>query len=314
MNAKRYRLAPFALLALLSLPLCLYLLPISAADMKSSIEFSSTDQNATEAWIQPSPTALLEATNDWALFGNSTKTKTTALPYAYFNFAIPRNLKSFTGAKVIVYGLVKSQNATFNTILRTANPTSKSGKSSAATSTHSTITVKSYAFTEVDISGVFASRLKNLAAGESIITVHIAQEKPTSKGIVKFLGMRFQYEAPAGKGGETGATGTNGTDGAPGKNGTDGAAGIGTYQRIFDYYEPTLSPGGAVGLSLSCPDGSYVVGGGAMAWPAEWAVNASYPMNDNTWAVWFYSAASTGSASVTGKVAIYSICTTVAPQ
>ncbi len=106
----------------------------------------------------------------------------------------------------------------------------------------------------------------------------------------------------------------SGKTGPAGPTGPTGASGIGTYQRVFDYFDTTLGPGGTVGLSLSCPGSTYVLGGGAMAWPAEWAVNATYPMNDNTWAVWFHSTAQADSAPVTGKIAIYAVCSTVAPQ
>jgi len=46
-----------------------------------------------------------------------------------------------------------------------------------------------------------------------------------------------------------------------------------------------------------------------MAWPPEWEVNGTYPYDDQSWAVWFYSVAD---ETKTDKIALYAVCATVA--
>jgi len=104
--------------------------------------------------------------------------------------------------------------------------------------------------------------------------------------------------------------------GEPGADGLRGPAGISKYTRVYDYREIDLAPGEQKGFKLACPDGTTnVLGGGAMAWPSQWAINATYPYDDRTWAVWFYSIPQEGAPAVTtGRVGIYAVCAVVETQ
>ncbi|HOV87900.1 MAG TPA: hypothetical protein PLM79_16195 [Syntrophobacteraceae bacterium] len=84
------------------------------------------------------------------------------------------------------------------------------------------------------------------------------------------------------------------------------------YTRVYDYKEIELAPGEQKGFKLACPEGTNALGGGAVAWPSQWAINATYPYDHRTWAVWFYSIPQEGApATTTGRVGIYAVCAVV---
>ncbi len=77
-----------------------------------------------------------------------------------------------------------------------------------------------------------------------------------------------------GTDGKTGPAGINGKDGADGKNGTDGEDGISGVEIVSTVNKDTP---GYTQLSVSCPTGKSVIGGGAEALGAAAVLVASKP-------------------------------------
>lgn len=152
--------------------------------------------------------------------------------------------------------------------------------------------------------------------GESGLIWDVAVYNPnpetpyTSGSVVYYNGSSYICTSQDGCGGVPGAEGSHWQLLAQaGQQGAQGAPGISNYTRIYDYRDITMEPGGNPGFFLTCPEGTKVLGGGGVAWPPGWEVNGTYPYDDRSWAVWFYSVAD---ETITGKIALYAVCATVA--
>lgn len=119
--------------------------------------------------------------------------------------------------------------------------------------------------------------------------------------------------------GDTGAQGLPGPQGAPGAQGPAGAAGISGYEVVsnvsaFDSSASKL-------LSVFCPAGKLVIGGGAEIFPsladpgrdtAPVVLRTSRP-TDSLGGGWFAEALETGAYAFEWDLTVYAICANVAP-
>jgi len=97
-----------------------------------------------------------------------------------------------------------------------------------------------------------------------------------------------------GTNGEDGADGTNGEDGADGTNGTngeDGAPGLSGYEIVSTSSTVTISTGTTTFLSVTCPSGKEVLGGGyqigslSTGEASTLFITENHPLGDSIWIV-----------------------------
>jgi hypothetical protein len=139
---------------------------------------------------------------------------------------------------------------------------------------------------------------------------------PTTLGLVG-------PEGPTGPVGPTGATGAPGAPGAPGLTGAPGAAGMSGYEIVTStqnvFVDNSGTPSGlSEVITLACPTGKQVIGGGASLAATEkgflrdLSVVSSQPANDGSgWQAQLFNKST--AFAFTGALEMRAICATVAP-
>jgi len=171
---------------------------------------------ANEIWISPEKKDANKILGNWAVTNEGD---------AYFNFSVPDNFVAFQGAKILLIGkkdgiitydldLSISQNAlrhdAFTNVLRGQNVFAGKDK-----------------LQEVDVASLFGG---SLFAGMDYVSLHFEADK---KDDIYVIGMKFQFEGPAGAVGPAGPIGPVGPPGPAGPKGEKGDPG------------PVGPPGGA---------------------------------------------------------------------
>jgi hypothetical protein len=108
-------------------------------------------------------------------------------------------------------------------------------------------------------------------------------------------------QGPAGPTGAQGGTGPQGPQGPAGSTGPEGPAGVSGYQQATTDF--TLPNSALENLSVSCPSGNIVLGGGVSGDPGYYQLNDSYPSSTTSWTV---TLASNNFGSASGT--LYAVC------
>jgi len=116
-----------------------------------------------------------------------------------------------------------------------------------------------------------------------------------------------------GADGTDGADGAGGTNGQDGADGQDGAPGISGYEQVVHVQTYTdVSDGQFMTVSVTCPDGKKVLGGGASGFITAFTHLVSSnpsPADESQWGAIFQATR----AASTVSISAYAICGVVAP-
>jgi len=108
-----------------------------------------------------------------------------------------------------------------------------------------------------------------------------------------------------GADGNDGAPGADGNDGAPGADGNDGAPGLSGYEIVSTSSTVTISTGTTTFLSVTCPIGKEVLGGGyqigslSTGEASTLFITENHPLGDSIWIVGIVKTVGTSPATFT---------------
>jgi hypothetical protein len=180
---------------------------------------------ANELWVEPTAAAPGKKVGDWAV---------TSSADTRFSFAVPNNMQTFTGAKIVVIGS-KDLSTTYDLRLSL----SQQGKNYADktnTSFGQSLVLSKNMVKEVDVSALFPPAM---TAGVNYATLHF---KAKSKA-AQVLGLRFVYAGTPGDKGPTGDKGPIGDKGPVGNQGPVGNKGPSGDQGPVGFQGPVGSKG-----------------------------------------------------------------------
>ena len=163
---------------------------------------------ANEIWVSPEKEDPNKEVGNWVVTNNGD---------THFSFALPDNMTSLLGAKIVIIGK-KNKDITYDlNISVAANMQRHDAYSNSLLNLPATLIEDE--LLEIDVSYIFP---EELYPGDDYVSLHFKADK---KGEARILGMRFQYEGPMGPEGPQGPQGKIGPQGEQGKIGPQGEVG-----------------------------------------------------------------------------------------
>ena len=161
---------------------------------------------ANEIWVAPSESEL--TIGNWGV---------TSSGIAHFSFAVPNNMTSFTGAKIVII-----PTAALSLLYDVAVSVAQNDESYANSTSYNNNSraVPANEIVEIDVSGMIPA----LVAGQDNLSIYFKAHS-AFQPYVKVVGFRFIYAGPSGPRGATGPTGPTGPRGPTGPTGKTGATG-----------------------------------------------------------------------------------------
>ena len=163
---------------------------------------------ANEIWVSPAKHDANKTVGNWVVTNNGD---------THFSFALPDNMTSFLGAKVVLIGK-KDKYITYDLHISVASNEERHDAYSDSLRKLPATLIKDELL-EIEVSDIFPDELY---PGDDYVTLHFKADK---KGEARILGMRFQYEGPMGPEGPQGEQGKIGPQGLKGDKGDKGDQG-----------------------------------------------------------------------------------------
>ena len=178
------------------------------------LQISAISAFANELWVKPSETET--AYGNWGV---------TSTGVAYFSFAVPNDMTSFTSAKIVIIP-TKALNLPYNlTITVGSAGASYTNGSASYSSSYNVPAAGVKELQEIDVSSILPATLN---PGQDHVSIYFAS-KSSDQTYIRVMGLRFVY---------SGAIVANGTNTAAGvsalpSNTTGGANTAGGYEALF---------------------------------------------------------------------------------